>query len=86
MRPLSEVLVDFASPFFPLGWQRGPASSVQRILELAGIVWDATETGATAADICERFDHVTPEVAVMIEALVRRKQLFFAADARMMSA
>ncbi|MBA3820288.1 MAG: hypothetical protein H0X17_15455 [Deltaproteobacteria bacterium] len=33
----SDVLVDFASPVFPLGWRRGPSASVQWILDVAGV-------------------------------------------------
>lgn len=85
LRPLSEVLIDFASPFFPLAWRRGPSASVQSILDFAAAVWNAVNEGATAesliAQVCEQPSAPMNE---MTHALVRRKQLFFANDTRMM--
>lgn len=87
-RPLSEVLVDFASPFFPLGWRQGPASSVQWILDFAAVIWDAATAGASTEDIVAQIGegaHVPAEVEAMIGALVRRKQLLFASDNRLLA-
>lgn len=79
----SGVLVDFASPFFPLGWRRGPSASVQWILDVAGVVWELTEAGASTAQILEALEAVgpvAPATAQMVDALVRRKTVLFAGD------
>jgi hypothetical protein len=82
----SDVLVDFASPFLPLGsldWRHGPSASVQWILDLAGLVWDLTDAGLATPQILEAIGPLSAETAGIVDALVRRKTVVFARDRRL---
>lgn len=81
-RPILDVLRDFAQPFLELGQSNGAAPDSQAALAGAALIWDLASDGLTAAQIVALVADDRPEAAPLVEALVRRKQLFFADDRR----
>lgn len=81
-RSIHDVLRDFAQPFLELGQSNGASADAPLALAQAALIWDLAASGMSSDEIVAFVAEDRPQVAPVVEALVRRKQLFFADDRR----
>ena len=81
---IHDVLRDFARPFLELGQSNGRTNDSQTAaaLDHAALIWDLAVDGLSSAEIIQLIAEDSPRGAAVVEALVRRKQMFFADDRR----
>jgi len=82
MKPIEDVLRDFAQPFVNVGWSNGTHAS-QAALDVAAVIWDLVIDGLSSREIVDHLEEQEDSHwAKIVDAFVERKRLLFESDRR----